>query len=439
MNKTASAANDADANAFLDQPARESNIRAIADYVKSGIISPEEQGRLGIELEHIIVHDDLSPVSYSEPHGIAWTLEQLEADFPQTTFDADGDLLGVARPGEAVTIEPAAQLELSAGPFATLDAAKTSFDAFENHVRSIVGPVGQRVLTIGYHPTATAQSLELIPKRRYKFMNLYLGAKGPFGPAMMRGSASTQVSIDYTSVEDCLKKLRVAYALVPLFSLMCDNAPQFEAEKRTHQLVRTEIWQHCDPDRCGLIPRVMEPGFSLEDYAAFVLDMPAILMPCKKEQWCYSERTFGEIYADRTMTTSDVEHALSMVFTDIRLKTYLEIRPADAMPIPYAIAYAALIKALFYNTDNLNAAAALFTDVSGSDIEAAKNELMAQGYDATVYGRPVAQLCDEIINLATAASDDSDRAYLEPLVELVAARTTLANEAESRGIVEVDG
>lgn len=419
-----------DKKTALSQPAREHNIKALVAFFESGIKKAGSLGRLGIELEHTIVNDDLSPVSYSEPAGIAWTLEQLERNFPETTRDPEGDLLGVARAGEAVTIEPAAQLELSAGPFESLEAAKHTFEAFEQTLSDTLAPVGKRVLTLGYHPTATAMSLELIPKRRYRFMNLYLGAKGPFGPCMMRGSASTQVSIDYYSTKDCLRKLRLAFALVPLLSLMCDNSPVFEGRPRKHQLVRTEIWQHCDPDRCGLVPGALEPNFILRQYAEYLLDTPAILVPCNKEQWCYSERTFGEIYSERTMEQSDVEHVVSMFFNDVRVKTYIEIRPADAMPIPYVIAYAALIKGLFYHADNLDALEELFSTVSAEDFEAAKNELMAKGYDAQVYGTSVAELADTVISCAHRGLTTTEQSYLEPLAQLVAQRTTLATLAE---------
>ena len=346
MNKTAvadaSAATNEGPETSGGQPARASNIDAIVAYFESGITPAGTAGELGIELEHTLVHDDMSPVAYSGPYGVEWLLGQLEAEFPRTTRDPEGDLLGVARPGEAVTIEPAAQVELSAGPFASLEDARATFERFERTLDDVLAPHSERALTVGYHPSAKALDLELIPKRRYKFMNLYLGEKGPFGPRMMRGSASTQVSIDYWSTADCLRKLRLAFALVPLFSLVCDNAPVFEGAPRTHELVRTEIWRYCDPDRCGLVPGVMDPGFDLRRYAEYLLDTPAILIPCRKEQWCYSERTFGEIYAERTMTRAEVEHAVSMFFNDVRLKTYIEIRPADAMPVPYVVAYAVL-------------------------------------------------------------------------------------------------
>ncbi|WP_371298060.1 hypothetical protein [Paraeggerthella sp.] len=84
----------------------------------------------------------------------------------------------------------------------------------------------------------------------------------------------------------------------------------FEGKPRTHQLVRTKIWQHMDKRsmRTGA-GRAGPPGSDLRSYAAYILDAPAILVPCKKEQWCYSERTFGDIYADRAMTSAEVEHA----------------------------------------------------------------------------------------------------------------------------------
>ncbi|WP_165056086.1 MULTISPECIES: glutamate-cysteine ligase family protein [unclassified Adlercreutzia] len=411
----------------IDQPARTDNIKAIVSFFESGIKDRAE--KLGIELEHTLLHRDGRAVSYSEEHGTEWLLEQLSAHYTVETRDAEGDLLGVARGPQAVTIEPAAQVELSAGPFADLDDARACFEEFEERMARALAPTDVRVLTLGYHPTARAASLELIPKRRYELMNRYLGAISPFGVRMMRGSASTQVSLDYTSAEDCLRKLRLAFALTPVLSLLCDNSPVFEGAPRPHELMRTEIWKFCDPDRCGVVPRVMEDGFALEDYAAYILDAPAILSPDADEQWRFDERTFGEIYAEVPMRQADVEHALSMFFTDVRLKTYIEIRPADAMPVPYVIAYAALIKGLFYSARSLDALDELFAQVSATDIARAKESLMEAGYEGAIYGRPAGEVVDDVVRIAQAGLAEKDRAHLEPLAQLAAERTTLARLA----------
>lgn len=407
---------------------REQNIAAIAAYIESG--AKTTPGALGIELEHVIVRENGSPVPYSGPDGVQSVLAALRADYPDATLDAEGDLLGVARPSEAVTIEPAAQIELSAGPFHELGAAKVCFERFEDTLCAALSGVHAKPARVGYHPTARAMDMELIPKKRYACMNRYLGAISPFGPCMMRGSASTQVSIDYTDAADCLRKYRLASAIVPVLSLICDNSPVFEGTPRTRKLVRTKIWQECDPDRCGIVPGAMEDGFTLRDYARWVYDTPAILVPDGQGGWREDARPFSEIYAARPMTRGEIEHALSMVFPDVRLKTYLEIRPADAMPVPYVIAYASLVKGIFYCEEGLSAAERLVADATEDGIAAAKEDLMARGYDAHVYGRPAGELAEGLIEAARAGLRVDEKPYLAPLAELVSARETLADRAE---------
>ena len=187
------------ASGDASQPARKRNIEALTAFFRSGIKPAGSHGKLGIELEQTVVRADGSPVSYSEENGVAHLLEQLRESYPQATVDEEGDLLGVARPGEAITIEPAAQIELSAGPFDDLKKAQETFTAYRKTLDGLLTPKGMHVVAQGYHPTATARSLDLIPKRRYAFMNRYLGAKDIYGPCMMRGSASTQASITSSS------------------------------------------------------------------------------------------------------------------------------------------------------------------------------------------------------------------------------------------------
>lgn len=411
------------------QPAREQNIQAIVAYYESGI--KESCENVGIELEHTIVRagsHGLEPVSYSDEHGVRWILSQLRDDYPTPLMDGD-DLVGVVRPWEAVTIEPAAQLEISAGPFNDMETASNALEAFESRLDGILRPQGMQALLLGYHPTAKALDLELIPKRRYRFMNDYFQAIGPFGQRMMRGSCSTQVSIDYRSVEDCLRKLRLSSALVPVLSFITDNAPIFEGEPRTHFMVRTEIWNECDPDRCRLVPGVLDADFSLRRYAEYVLDTPAILVPDPAERWRATSQTFGEVYAETPMQKADVEHALSMLFNDVRLKTYVEIRPADAMPVPYAVAYAALVKGIFYSERTMETWLGALSGVTEADVVRAKAELMEKGWRAEVYGEPVGDLARRLLADAKKDLTERDRAYLEPLETLVESDVTLAELA----------
>lgn len=418
---------------------RADNRAAIVSYFESGI---KERGEaLGIELERILVkrvpgtegEPAFVPVTYSGENGVAWLLDRLREWYPDATYDAEGDLLGVARPNESVTIEPAAQVELSAGPFTDLGEAYRCFTAFQELLERVLAPHGIEALTVGYNPIAAARDLELIPKERYTYMDRWFERISDFGKTMMRGSASTQVSIDYTSEADCLTKMRVAYALAPLFALICDNSAIFEGAPREHELVRTEIWEFCDPARCGAVPGIMNEGFTWEDYADYLLDTPAILMPEGDGHARFEERTFAEVFADAVMTRADVEHTVSMFFNDVRLKTYIEIRPADSLPVPYAIAYAALIKGLFYDAGNLAHLAARYATTTEADMLDAKHALMAHGYAGEVYGRPASSEAEHLIDLAEAALDDTDRTLLAPLAALVRSHETFVTREDAKG------
>ena len=58
------------------------------------------------------------------------------------------------------------------------------------------------ILPLGYMPVGKAEDMELIPKDRYRFMDRYFRKFGPYGTCMMRGSASTQVSVDFRDEDD---------------------------------------------------------------------------------------------------------------------------------------------------------------------------------------------------------------------------------------------
>lgn len=220
--------------------------------------------------------------------------------------------------------------------------------------------------------------------------------------------------------------MQVAQMIAPLLALICDNAPYFEGRVRPHTLMRTEIWKHCNPARCGTVPGVLDPDFDFTDYAAFLLDFPAIVRLDAQREAHLDTRAFGEIYAAKPMNDADVAHAMSMTWPDVRLKSYIEIRPADSMPIPYVIAYGALIKGIFYTPENLTKLRCTLGPVGGTAVATAKDELMKHGYSAEVYGHPAAKLCDMLIELGRKGLEPDEQGYIEPLAELVAARETLA-------------
>ena len=103
------------------------------------------------------------------------------------------------------------------------------------------------------------------------------------------------------------------------------------------------------------------------------------------------------------MTLEDIEHVIGMVFPDVRLKTQLEIRVADSMPIASALAYSALLIGIFYDSFNLDKLYRMTLEIRNKDVAAAKAELMKKGKNAEVYGRPAADWVAEIFQIAEKA------------------------------------
>ena len=404
---------------------RKQNRQALVAYLRGGCTF--SQG-LGFELEHIVLHEDGSPVGYSEPGGIRDVLERL-APFYDQELRENGQLIGLVRDGEAITIEPAGQLEVSAGPFTSVFDIERAYIGFRNKIDPILEEFGLVTPMLGYNPAAKAADLELVPKFRYDCMTRFLGAQSPAGICMMRGSSALQVSVDFESEGDALRKLRIAQAIAPILALMCDNSPVFEAEERTCNMVRTRIWSDMKADRVGTIPGSLKTGCTFFDYADYILSRQAILVPDESESGGFryvGEATFDELYADRLMTEPELEHAISMVWPDVRLKQYLEIRPADAMPIEYCLAYVVLIRALFYSKRNLEVLESLLASVDEGHIRQAKDILMERGYGAEVYGRPFEFWVDLLMVLAEGSLAPGEWIYLEPLASMVKYRFTLA-------------
>ena len=105
-----------------------------------------------------------------------------------------------------------------------------------------------------------------------------------------------------------------------------------------------------------------------------------------------------------------------MFFPDVRLKKYIEIRPADSLPDQLAMGYAALIKSLFVKNALPDICAA-----ENADIENAKNELIEKGYNGVVYGRPVRDIIGDMFKNALSVLSSAETGYLTPLIERVQA------------------
>jgi len=430
-----------------------SQITAISQHISHGI-DPGCGECIGMELEHFIVTKvDHAHVPYYDDAltgrpGVQTVLKKLRPYYDHAVYEPQQDgtqaLLGLSRRYAAVSLEPGAQFEISIGPVLEVRDMELVYRQFRSELDPILNDLGFELIEFGYHPSICARDIPLLPKDRYRFMNEHFKSTGRHGICMMRATASTQVTIDFSSEQDAIEKFRVAHALSPLLAFITDNSPIFELAPAgsdrlsvtglpvPKRMVRAAVWNDVDAIRSNTPPGTFDEGFGFELYARNTLLAPAIFSVeydsrGVKRNIEQAGRSVAEVYADKQLDKGTIELILSLYFYDVRFKTYLEIRAADSLPIDYALSYVALLKGLFYDKKTLADLAGRFSGLTALDIAVAKHELSTHAFAADVYGRSARDWLDELLVCAENSLPDHERAYLKPLGGLIKARTTLVD------------
>jgi glutamate--cysteine ligase len=372
-------------------------IENYVNYFHAGCKSADNL-RYGLEAEHFVVYSDSKKaVPYSGEDGVLSLLQELAKRFAGEYWD-NGELLGLYNDEAAISLEPGSQLELSVTASSDIAAMEEIYGRYHRLINHILAKRGQELVSEGYQPASLVEEIELLPKKRYEYMDERFRHTGSRGIQMMRGTASCQIAIDYTSEADFIEKYRFAYILTPLLALVCSNSPTFEGRENDNLLLRTEIWRDVDPERCGIVPTVFDPDFSFRKYAEYLLEQAAIFV-VEDDIASKSEQKVYEVLEQENAGDEDYLLYLSLVFPDVRLRQYIEIRVAYSMKPSDMFTAMQLIKGLFSDMDNLRAWMQKFPQ-SPAAIIAAQDALIDKGWEATIYGEPVKELCQQMKELA---------------------------------------
>lgn len=323
---------------------------------------PEDRRTLGLELERVVIDPASGTrIAFDDVLGLSTLLEHWSRFFgADERVVVDGRLFGYAGTvdvgcgrtvGITVSLEPGGQLEASVGPSESVVDLLGALEAFDEQWVALCDELGVewQLVALGCDPlTADPQEVPLIPKERYRLMDAYLSRTGRYARDMMRLSASTQVSIDCGAQDSVVEQFRLAVALGPIISFLCDNVSSWRglSPEDTPSMVRSRIWESVDADRCGVVPGTFEDGFSSERYVDWLLGVRPILFTDDHGLTIATcSATEADILAMRDLSSGELAHMLSMVFPTVRLKGIIEMRDADSMPPRLACALAASSRA----------------------------------------------------------------------------------------------
>ena len=401
-------------------------LQDIKEYIRSG---ESRDQNLGLEIEHFIVDASGNQISFEEISNLIFEVgNRLGAEIHYM----DGYPVGYYNGEYATSLEPACQFEISINPYSDLKDIAEVYRKFRNLWNPIFKERGYHFENGGN--LAKVESGEIVPdkiplspKSRYKYMNRYFESSGKYGKYMMRASASTQISIDYASEEDLVKKLRVLQKISPVLMIMMENKSvknsTLDDPSKAH-LLRIQEWDDLDPERTGYLEGSLNEDFGYEKMAGLIYHTPLILLTDNGEtidvghlsaEELVSKHLIEENGLDEKRKTKLIEHFMSMGFFHFRVKKYIEIRVADSVPIEKALGYTALIKGLIYNAQTLDYLDRELGEIKTiSEINKAVEEIEKDGFEALIYnGRTAAEWTSQLKVLAGKNLFEDEGKYLE--------------------------
>lgn len=411
------------------------SVRQLADWFAVGS-KPREQWRIGTEHEKFgFRRRDLVPPPY-EPGGIRAMLEGLTAFGWEPILDR-GNPIGLTRGQASVSLEPGGQFELSGAPLASIHETQQELDLHLEEVREVAAPLGLGFAPLGFHPLATREQMPWMPKGRYAIMREYMPRVGHMGLDMMLRTCTVQVNLDFGDEADMVEKLRISLALQPLATALFANSPFTEGKPNGFRTLRGKVWTDTDPDRTGIPAVAFEDGFGFERFADWVLDVPMYFI-MRDGQWIdaagMSFRAFLEGRAEKLKgheaTMGDWADHVTTVFTDVRLKRFLEMRGADAGAPAFLNALPAFWVGLLYDDAAQKAARALTKDWSVAEMRTLREAVPAAGLTATIAGRSLVDVSRDVLAIARdglTARGLHEAMFLDPLDAVVATGQTQAD------------
>jgi glutamate--cysteine ligase len=424
------------------------SVRQLADYIAAGCKPPGEW-RIGTEHEKFgFRRDDLTPPPYLPANGHPGSIRDLLRGlqrYDATPIEDDGNIIGLKQGGAAISLEPAGQLELSGAPVETLHQTKAEMEAHFEQVRNVSRDLGIGFAPLGFHPLATREAMPWMPKGRYAIMRRYMPQVGTLGLDMMTRTCTVQVNLDYGLEQDMVRKLRLSLLLQPLATALFANSPFVEGRPSGFLSTRAHVWTDTDNQRSGIPAVMFQDGFGFERYAEWLVDSVPMYFVYRDGRYIdVAGARFRDFMEGRLSslagiqaTVGDFADHMTTVFTDVRLKTFLEMRGADAGSLDLMLAQSALWAGLLYDDAALAAAESLLRGVGRADAVALRGAVPRQGLAAKLpWGHgDLRSLAREVVAIARGglrararldAAGRDESIYLAPLEAIATGAPTQA-------------
>ena len=302
----------------------------IINYFKSGIRSTD-QFKIGVEHEKFLF--DLNTNKRVDYQMVLKMFKGLY-EFGWKPILENENIIGLRKDRKSITLEPGNQIELSGDQLNNIHEACSESQDYLFEINQVIKKLNLKIVSAGFDPISKISEVPNNPKQRYKVMTKDMPLGGELSLDMMYRTCGTQLNIDYNSEKDFVKKFKVINSLVPISIALFANSSIVEKKKSNYLSYRSKVWQNTSR---GGLPEAFFDNMNFEKYANFTMNFPMLFIENKNRYisgkgYLFSDFMDGKIkeVENKLPTEKDLTTHLSTIFTENRLKKYLELRSMDA-------------------------------------------------------------------------------------------------------------
>ena len=411
----------------------------IIKYFQSGIKDIKDF-KIGIEHEKFLFNEDKNKrVDYKT------VLKMFDAlsEFGWKPIMEKSNIIGLQKKGKNITLEPGNQIELSGDKLNDIHEACSESHDYLFELQQATKKVNLKIVSAGFDPISKLSEIPNNPKQRYELMTKDMPSGGSLSLDMMYRTCGTQLNLDYESEKDFVKKFKVINSLVPISIALFANSSIVEKKNSGYMSYRSKVWQ--ETSRGGL-PEVFFDNMNFEKYADFAINFPLLFIQSGEnylsgENYKFSDFMNGKIdkIKNKLPTENDLATHLSTIFTENRLKKYIELRSMDTCGWDCLCAGPAFNTGILYG--NLDETFELISKWDKNKIINAYLEAPKKGFNTELMGKDLLYWSSLLLNLSKKGlenrdilnkSNENEIKFLNHLEKVIDNKTTNADHMISK-------
>ena len=378
----------------------------IIKYFNSGIKDTKKL-KIGIEHEKFLFNNkDNKRIDYKKIKEMFSAL----LEFGWNPILEKENIVGLNKGGKNITLEPGNQIELSGDKLNHIhEACAESYDyLFE--LKQVTKKLNISIVSAGFDPISKLEEIPNNPKQRYKLMTKDMPLGGELSLDMMYRTCGTQLNIDYNSESDFIKKFKIINSIVPISIALFANSSIVEKKKSNYLSYRSKVWQNTSR---GGLPKLFLENLDFEKYSDFIINFPILFIRHKEkylsgQKYKFKDFMDGKINEinNRLPMENDLSIHLSTIFTENRLKKYIELRSMDTCGWDCLCSGPAFYIGLLYG--NLDEVYQLVSKWDKNKIINAYLEAPQKGFNTQLMGKDLLYWSSTLLDLSRKGLENRD-------------------------------